>query len=86
LNRLRDCNADFKRCEPIGTASPFAARFTTRLKNHRDLVSSKDETGGTPLYLAVANNHKDVVELLLASNADVNAKAFLGQTQRTESH
>jgi ankyrin repeat protein len=50
------------------------------LKNHPDLVSSKDEGDGTPLYWAVANNHKDVVELLLASNADVNAKALLGQT------
>ena len=50
------------------------------LKDHPDLVSSKDEGDGTPLYWAVANNHKDMVELLVASNADVNAKALLGQT------
>jgi ankyrin repeat protein len=38
-----------------------------------DLVSSKDEHGWTPLYFAAGSGHKDVVELLLANKADVNA-------------
>lgn len=38
-----------------------------------DLVSSKDEHGWTPLYWAAASGHKDVVELLLANKADINA-------------
>ena len=38
-----------------------------------DLVSSKDERGWTPLYFAAASGHKDVVELLIANKADINA-------------
>ena len=43
------------------------------LTYHAD-VNAKDQDGATPLHWAVKNGHKDVVELLLASNADVNAK------------
>ncbi len=45
-----------------------------------DLVFSKDIAGWTPLYLAAANGHKDVVELLLANHAEVNAKDRDGRT------
>jgi ankyrin repeat protein len=38
-----------------------------------DLVSSKDEHGWTPLYFAAGSGHKDVVELLIANKADINA-------------
>jgi uncharacterized protein len=34
----------------------------------------------TPLYLAAFNGRKDVVELLLANKAEVNAKNKLGYT------
>jgi ankyrin repeat protein len=46
------------------------------IKNNPDLVFSKDDkyNGQTPLHAAVLNRHKDVAELLLASNADVNAQ------------
>jgi cytohesin len=44
------------------------------LKNHPDLVSSKDKDGWTPLEFAAMFGHKDMVELLLAKGADVNSK------------
>jgi ankyrin repeat protein len=37
------------------------------------LVSSKDDHGWTPLYGAAASGHKDVVEVLIANKADVDA-------------
>jgi ankyrin repeat protein len=40
----------------------------------------KDNKGSTPLHLAAGRGHRDVVELLLANNADVNAKANNGAT------
>ncbi len=39
-----------------------------------------DKFATTPLIVAAANNHKDVVKLLLANRADVNAKDILGMT------
>ncbi len=44
------------------------------LKENPDLVFSKDSDGMTALHWASARGHKDIMELLLASNADVNAK------------
>jgi ankyrin repeat protein len=43
------------------------------LAENPDLVSSQDEHGWTPLYWAAASGHKDVVALLIANKADVNA-------------
>jgi len=37
-------------------------------------VNAKDSDGFTVLHLAVANNHKNIAELLIAKGADVNAK------------
>lgn len=54
----------------IGVGDKIASLLNTR----PDLVSSRDSDGMTPLFYAVINQHKDVVELLLAHNADVNAK------------
>ena len=50
------------------------------LKANPDLVFTKDNTGSTPLLYAASYGHRDVVALLLASKADVNAKANNGQT------
>ena len=54
------------------------------LKDHPDLVFSKDESalgwGKTPLHCAASAGYRDVVELLLANKADVNAKDKVGAT------
>ena len=50
------------------------------LKDHPDLVFSKDNTGGTLLHVAAAKGYKDVAELLLANKADANAKNNGGAT------
>ena len=42
-------------------------------------VHAKDEYGATPLSVAVANGDKEIVELLIANGADVNAKTNLGR-------
>jgi ankyrin repeat protein len=44
-------------------------------------VNAKDELEGvTPLHEAAWEGRKEVVELLIAQGADVNAKSFLGYT------
>ncbi|MEN6545687.1 MAG: ankyrin repeat domain-containing protein, partial [Armatimonadia bacterium] len=41
---------------------------------------ARDELGRTPLYQAAANGHTEIVELLLESGAQVNAKTDAGDT------
>ncbi len=51
------------------------------LKAHPELISSKDtETGYTPLHAAAENGRKDAAELLIANNAEVNARDTKGRT------
>jgi len=51
------------------------------LKDNPDLVFSKEEKyGDTPLHKATGKGHKNVVELLLAEKADVNATNNDGYT------
>ena len=56
------------------------AKVKALLKGNPDLVFSKDEKGVMPLHVAAFVGAKDVVELLLASKADVNAKDNKGHT------
>jgi len=50
------------------------------LKDNPSLVFSKDTKGWTPLHYAALRGHKDVVELLLAKGANVNATNNFGMT------
>ena len=51
------------------------------LANKPELVNIKDsEWKWTPLFWAAQKGHKDVVELLIAKGADVNAKGEYGNT------
>ena len=47
-------------------------------------VSAKDESGRTPIYAATVGGDKEVVKLLIAKGADVNAKA--GISEKTPLH
>ncbi|MGA3079904.1 MAG: ankyrin repeat domain-containing protein [Terracidiphilus sp.] len=70
-------------CGPIHDAARAGdlAKVKSLVKAHPDLVSSKDDQyGQTPLHIAAFNDRKDVAEFLLASKADVNAKAKNGST------
>ena len=49
-------------------------RAAALLKDIPSLVTSKGEKGWTALHTAACNGHMDLVDLLLANNADVNAK------------
>jgi ankyrin repeat protein len=50
------------------------------LKKNPELVFSKDSIGWTPLHYAAYSGQKGAAELLLTSNADVNAKDKNGHT------
>lgn len=50
------------------------------LKGSPDLVFFEDATGETALYRAVFSGHREIVELLLANHANVNARALSGAT------
>jgi ankyrin repeat protein len=55
-------------------------RVRAILRNHPDMVSGKGEVGWISLHSAAENGYKDMVELLLANKADVNARDSLGET------
>jgi ankyrin repeat protein len=56
------------------------AKVRALLKRNPQLVNATDSNGATPLHYAALYVHKDVVQLLLASGAEVNAKAHDGVT------
>jgi ankyrin repeat protein len=62
------------------TAGPDLARMKALLKENPEMVFHKDTNGAPPLHTAAANGEKDVVELLLAHQADVNARDDTGGT------
>jgi len=86
-NSLVSCGTDHQAAvpKPVDEISDAAAdgdlgKVKALLKPNPDLVFSKDYNGMTPLHYAATEGHKDVVELLLASKSDVNAKNKLGAT------
>jgi hypothetical protein len=70
-------------CGPIHDAARDGdvKKVELLLKEHPDLVSSKDEKyGQAPLHVAAFSDRLDIAKLLLANKADVNAKANNGST------
>ncbi|MGA2851373.1 MAG: ankyrin repeat domain-containing protein [Terracidiphilus sp.] len=70
-------------CGPIHEAARSGDIKTVEalLKEHPDLVSSKEEKyGQTPLHIAAFNDRIEVAKLLIADKADVNAQANNGAT------
>jgi ankyrin repeat protein len=65
-------------CGPIHDAAKTGdlAKIQELLKDNPELVSSKDENGATALHWAATTGHRDVVELLLANKADVDARTY----------
>lgn len=55
-------------------------KITTLLKHNPDLVLCKDDNSLTALHYATHTGRMDIVKLLLANKADVNAKAVNGGT------
>ena len=56
-------------------ASGFLEKIKALIKDHPDLVSSKDQLGETPLHYAADHGYINVVRLLLDNGADVNARS-----------
>jgi ankyrin repeat protein len=71
-------------CDPIHDAARNGdlRKVKALLKDHPDLVSSKDSNlGGTPLHWAAISGRKDVAQWLLSMAAEVNARdANFGRT------
>jgi cytohesin len=74
------CNRIF--CGEIHEAAAAGdlAKVKALLKANPDLVNSKDNRGDTPLLWATLRHNTDMMGLLLASNADVNAEDNYGFT------
>jgi hypothetical protein len=62
------------------TASGDLDKVRALLKDYPFMVLSMDDSGRTPLHIAAENGDTDMMRLLLASKADVNARNNLGQT------
>jgi len=70
------------RTERIEQALRFRDVETARtlLKNHPDLVFTKDATGTPLLFYAAYYGQYEIVKLMLADKADVNAKGRINET------
>jgi len=55
-------------------------KVTALLKDHPELLESKNNLQQTPLQVAVIHNQLEIAELLLANGADVNARDHNQQT------
>ncbi len=56
------------------------AKVRALLKKNPELALSKDNAGWTPLHVAALRDNKDMAEVLLGGQADVNAKNGGGET------
>ena len=80
--------AEAKPEPPTAKAPDISIHIATRSSNIEAVkqhlaagtdVDARDE-GGVPLRYAAETGHKELVELLIANGADVNAKGELGET------
>lgn len=55
------------------------ARMVALLKDHPELVNSKDSLGNTPLHLTAEHNQPEAMALLLANGAEVDALNGYGE-------
>jgi len=60
------------------------AKVEVLIKRHPDGVASRDKKGQTALHHAARNGHKDIVELLLADKAEVDARDKYGNTPSSD--
>lgn len=76
----------------IGAASVFSAeihdaakegnveRIKALIKTNREVVSSQDHNGNTPLHIAAYYGSRDGAALLITNGANVNARNTWGET------
>jgi cytohesin len=64
----------------FAVASADVERVEKLLKDDPQLLSSKDDCGQTPLHYAARRGSKQLVELLLAKGAQINAQDSVGYT------
>jgi len=70
------------RCDQIHDAAKKGdlAKVEQLIKSHPDSVAGRDKKGQTALHHAARNGRKDIVELLLANKAEVDARDRYGNT------
>jgi hypothetical protein len=56
------------------------ANIAIVLKEYPELIQAKDQRGSTPLLLATYYGFKDITEILLYHNADINVQDASGNT------
>lgn len=79
LVALAWCN--LARCDIFGDASMGNLDDVRwALKDHPDLVNSRNSEGDTPLHWAAGGDQPEIAELLLTNKADVNARNNNGYT------
>lgn len=59
---------------------PLPTKVLLAMPNVAEYLSCTDNSGNTPLHIAVESNYEDAVNLLLTKNVDCNVANCLGRT------